>query len=168
MHVTARASFVVFFFSLLALWAFAYLAPETPELLPHALFFAALITNTFFSVRFWSQLQPKHISQGLIDTALVVSYAALALSIGRPGLFALSALFLFILAPVKYVLMLGELPHTAVIRRKVVIDLMGTASCAVLLLLIFLGYSLLGAWLFAGLFLIANIYLLIINPMYRL
>jgi|SRR3989338_7544545 len=165
---TIKTSFFCGIFALLGVWTVFFRAPLTPELLPHVLFYTVLVINTFFSVQFYAAIQPKNVSQTLIDITLAVCYIALALSLGQPLPFALWALALFVAAPPKYALMLGLIPHTALLWRKIRIDLTGTAACAGLLAATLLGYPLLGAWVFAILFALANVYLLAIKPMYRL
>ncbi len=164
--VKAWAATVVF--SFIGLWTLVYRAPQVPELLPQTIFYAVLVLNTFFSIRFYSALQPKNASQFLIDAVLVILYAVLALSLGRPVAFAYAALWLFMMAPQKYALMLGFVPHTVLLRNKILIDLSGTVLCAAILGATIAGYSLAAAWALAGLFVLANVYLLLIRPMYRL
>ncbi|MEK7133640.1 MAG: hypothetical protein AAB804_01055, partial [Patescibacteria group bacterium] len=113
-------------------------------------------------------LQPNDVRQLLIDGLLVVTYLALAFSIGRPTHFAIAALALFIAAPVKYILMRGRTPHEALVERKIFLDSLGTLSCAVLVGGTLAGYALEAAWLFAMGFTLANVYLLFIRPMYRM
>jgi hypothetical protein len=75
----------------------------------------------------------------------------------------------FVAAPIKYVLMLDHVPHHGFLKRKLLIDLSGTALCALALLgAVLLGYPLVSAWALAIVYTIANIYHLVINPMYRL
>lgn len=168
MSPSAKACFGTGVFSLIGLWALMYRAPQTPELLPHVIFYVVLLINTFFSLRFFAPIQPVNTSQTIIDAACVGAYIAMALSIGFPVAFALSALALFIASPAKYALMLALLPHTAMLRRKILINLLGATASAVLLGITLLGYPLQGAWAFTIAFALANLYLLLINPMYRL
>lgn len=163
-----KALLVSLFFTLVGVVGYVYLAPHTRELVPHIIFYGVLVVNTFFSVRLYSQIQPLTLSQLVIDGILVITYVAVGLSLGRVMEFAIAALVLFAVAPLKYALMLGHIPHAALLRRKVRIDLCGTASCLVLLIATMFGYTLVAAWLFALGFAGANIYLLIIRPMYRL
>lgn len=165
---TLKAAATTAVFSLVGMWTLLYRAPQTQELLPHVIFYIVLVVNTFLSVRFYSPIQPKNVSQAAIDAILFITYLALALSIGRPVAFAFAALCLFIEAPVKYALMLGIIPHDALLKRKIFIDGQGTVLCAAVLAATLGGYELAGAWALAVLFTLANIYLLLIRPMYRL
>ena len=145
------------------------LGERTPYLMPHALFYAVLVLNTFFSIRLFARIAPETVAQKAIDAALVASYFALALSIGDAWLFLLAALVLFVFAPVKYVLMLGSVPHLLYLRKKLLLDLSGTfMSAAALIGALLLADPLQSAWAMTIVFTLANIYLLAIRPMYRL
>jgi hypothetical protein len=155
-------------FSFVGVWSFLYWAPQTPELLPQAIFYAVLVLNTYFSIQFYAKIEPRNASQATIDTILVLIYIVLGLSLGHPVVFTVAALCLFIAAPVKYMLMLGKIPYEALLRKKIRIDGQGTALCAAVLLGTLAGYGPASAWVLAVLFSLANIYLLLVRPMYRL
>ena len=155
-------------FSLAGTISALFYSTVSPFLLPHFVIYAVLVVNTYFSIRFWSALQPADIRQTLIDGALALAYLALAFSIGEPMYFAFAAFALFALATFKYVLMRGRTSYEAIVERKTGIDALGALACAVLVLGMFLGYPLEATWLFAIGFTLANIYLLAIKPMYRL
>ena len=155
-------------FSLAGLISVLFYASVSPVLLPHVIFYAVLVVNTFFSVRFFSHIAPENKSQFAIDTVLVILYLALASSMGYPFTFAFFALCLFIAASSKYPLLLLVISQTNVLKRKILIDLMGTAACAAVLGATVAGYPLEAAWAAAIGFTLGNVYFLLINPMYRL
>lgn len=155
-------------FSLAGIISVLFYSVVSPFLLPHFIIYAVLVVNTYFSIRFWSALQPQDTRQLLIDAVLVLAYLALAFSMGEPVYFALAAFALFALAAFKYVLMRGRTSYEAVVERKIFIDALGAVACAVLILGMFLDYALEATWLFAIGFTLANVYLLAIKPMYRL
>ncbi len=155
-------------FSLAGIIAILFYALVSPVLLPHVIFYAVLVVNTFFSIRFFSRIAPENKSQFAIDTVLVLLYLALAFSMGNPFTFAFFALCLFIAASTKSPLLLLVIPQTNVLKRKILIDLMGTAACAAILGASIIGYPLEAAGAAAIGFTLANVYLLLINPMYRL
>lgn len=155
------------FFSLAGLFSFAFVAPDSEFLLPHVIFYSILTINTFFSVRLFSPIQPKDISQAAIDALLLVLYVATALSIGQSLGFAFFALCIFIAAPLKYSLMLGGVPFKDLLKRKILIDFAGTILCTFVLGASLLGFELESAWALAVIFAVANIHLLFIRPMYR-
>src|SRR3989344_415830 len=115
-------------FSLAGIISVLFYSVVSPFLLPHSIIYALLVLNTYFSIRFWSALQPQDSRQFLIDAILVLAYLALAFSMGEPAYFAFAALPLGL----------------------------------------FLGYALEATWIFAIGFALANVYLLLIKPMYRL
>ena len=164
---TAKSVLATGVFSLAGIISALFYSVVSPFLLPHFIIYAVLVVNTYFSIRFWSGLQPKDSRQLLIDAVLVAAYLALAFSIGEPMYFALAALTLFALATFKYVLMRGRTSYEAIVERKTGIDALGALACAVLTLGMFLGYPLEATWLFAIGFTLANVYLLFIKPMYR-
>src|SRR3989344_3392645 len=146
-------------FSLAGLISVLFYASVSPVLLPHVIFYAVLVVNTFFSVRFFSRIAPENKSQFAIDTVLVILYLALAFSMGYPFTFAFFALCLFIAASSKYPLLLLVIPQTNVLKRKILIDLLGTGTCAAILGATILGYPYEAAWTMAILFTLANVYL---------
>lgn len=167
MNPNTRALGATILFSVAALWALLFHAVPFEFVWPHALFYATLTINTYFSVRFYSAFTPETTFQYLIDGALTLAYIALALSIGLPVPFALCALLVFAIAPAKYAQMLGATAYDKTLRKKILIDLLGTSMCVAVLGITLLGYESQGAWLLAGLFAAANVYLLLIKPMYR-
>lgn len=157
------------FFSILGVISITFLSRGSSEALaPHVLFYSVLLLNSFFSIRMFSRIQPKVISQVVIDVILFLTYAALAISIGYPLAFAFSALSIFVVASFKYVFMLEVVSGDVILKQKILIDLTGTALCAAALGGTLLGYSFQSAWILAATFLIANVYLLFIRPMYTM
>lgn len=165
---TIKAWVATLAFSLAGITSLFFAAPISSYLLPHGIFYAVLVINTFLSIRFFSALAPENHSQMAIDIVLVLLYLALAFSIGRPLTFAFFALCLFIAASSKYPLLLLVILQTDVLKRKILIDLMGTAACAAILAATILGYAFEAAWAAAIGFTFANVYLLRVKPMYRL
>lgn len=155
-------------FSLFGIASAVLAAPESEFVFPHVIFYAVLIVNSFFSIRLFSSIQPRSALQTFADLILLLAYVALAFSIGRPVAFSFFALSVFVAAPPKYALMLGMVPHDRLLRRKILLDLAGTALCAAVLGGTLLGYELASAWLLAIVFALANAHLLLIRPMYRI
>ena len=160
----------VFAFAGILGWYFAETdSPDGLLLLPLVIFYATLTVNTYFSIKLFSSITPLHdqIHQ-LFDLLMVAAYFVLAYTFFSPQAFFLAALFLFIFALLKYILLLGVIPHLQLLKRKITIDLFGTLLCASVVAGAYMGFVTESAWALAILFLIANIYLLFINPMYRL
>jgi len=134
--------------------------------LPTALFYAALVVNTYYSVRFFAQLEPVTRDERIIDGVLVIIYLVLAAAIGSVVFFAFVSMVLFAAATTKYILLIGIVERTDVLKRKIAIDTAGLALCAAAFAGAILGYPLASAWLLAAVFVIANVYLLAVRPMY--
>ena len=166
MNPSLRALSATILFSAVGMWSLLFHAVPWEYVIPHVIFYAALTVNTYFSLRFYAAFTPESTFQTAIDLALTVAYIALALSIGIPLAFSFFALTVFTIAPAKYAHMLGRTSHDATLRKKILIDLLGTALCALVLGLTLVGLELKGAWILASLFALANVYLLTIKPMY--
>lgn len=164
----ARAAAATATFGLVGTWTLLFSAPVSGLMWAHVIIFVALLANTFLSIRFYADIQPKDLPNGLVDLALFIAYIYLALSLGRPEDFAMALLFLFTIAVLKYALMLGKIDQLSLLRRKITIDLAGALAAASLLLATIGGFSAEATWTFAIGFVVANVYLLFIKPMYRL
>lgn len=135
---------------------------------PLAVFYVLLVVNTFFSIRFFSHLFGFDVKQEIIDAVLFGLYLLLAYSMRDTAAFFFSALLLFVVAILKYVLLLEHGIHLDILRRKIRINILGACACCAALYGIFLGHPLESAWVIALVFGVANVYLLAIRPMYRL
>jgi len=145
------------------------IVPSSRILWPETIFYTVLVINTFFSVRLFARVAPENWQQMFVDAALALSYLALAFSLGTEWAFPFFALCIFVAAPIKYALMLGAVPHSDLLRKKLLIDLSGTTLCILALLAaVFFDYPVAAAWTLAIIFSLANIYLLLVKPMYRL
>lgn len=140
---------------------------EWRDILPGAIFYAVLVVNTWFSIRFFSNLPPMERDESVIDGILTLLYVALAFTIGRTIPFLAVAAVLFAFAVPKYALLLRliDFPHT--LKRKMVFDTLGTLLCVVVLIGAFAGYPMESMWALAIVFTLANLVLLTIWPMYR-
>lgn len=167
MSPKTRALLAILLFTLAGVVSVSLREPSE-FLVPHALFYGVLLINTFFSIRFFSPLQPKTFLQFFADVVLALIYVALAFSIGNPVTYALFAMLLFVIGTQKYVLMRGEVPHKILLKRKIKANLAGAALCAVIVGGTIAGPALESAWILAIVFTIANVYLLLIKPMYQL
>src|SRR3990167_5981304 len=109
MNPAAKSALVASAFSLAGIISALFYSVVSPFLLPHFIIYAVLVVNTYFSIRFWSALQPQDSRQLLIDAVLVAAYLTLAFSMGEPTYFPLALAALFVLATFKYVLMRGRI-----------------------------------------------------------
>jgi len=137
-----------------------------PARLPNLLFYAVLVANTFFSIRFFAALPPADRDERLIDGLLVVAYCGLAAAIGAWTVFALVSTLLFALAIAKYARLFGIVQRPDILRTKIAIDATGLALCGATAVAAVLASPFWAAWLQAGVFAVANVYLLLVRPMY--
>src|SRR5262245_26060466 len=103
---TVRANVATVCFTLAGVFAYGFRASDIPNSLPHIIFYATLIINTYFSIGFFASRFRQTISQTVTDYFLFVLYLALALSVGHSLLFPLIAAAIFCAACVKYLLLL--------------------------------------------------------------
>ena len=134
-------------------------------------FYAILVLNTFFSVRVFSAIIPKdNIVQNVIDIGIVVPlYFILAFQFQNPLGFVATATALFAILVIKYSLLLNILPtHRRLLRKKIFVNTLGLLLLGASSLMVALGHTLFTPFFYTIIFALANIYLLTINPLYRL
>ena len=137
--------------------------------LPLFIFYCVLVFNTYFSIKLFSQIIPgDNVLQKIMDAILIILYVLLALNIHSIIWFVLVDTLLFIMAAAKYAFLLNHTDHPLLLKRKILIDLLGILLSTLTLVGIISGYETVSVWLFAMVFLIANILLLSVWPMYRL
>jgi hypothetical protein len=139
--------------------------------LPMILFHATLLVNTYFSIECFGPRSPIIASgQGVIDFCLVSMYAITPLYIGSPGAYLICVTLLFLIATLKYTLLLGVITDVRLLRRKISIDISGVLGNFCTFLLVGSGLILpeLMLWIWASGFVGLNFYLLKIKPMYCL
>lgn len=137
------------------------------SLLPLILFYVVLMINTYFSIEFFSRIIPKkRLEQEIIDLLLVFSYLFLALSFNNSVWYVLFATILFVVATLKYIFLLG-IVDLKILKKKMIIDGFGIMLCVLALVVCFTGWEVITTWVWSLIFLLANIYLLFIRPMYK-
>lgn len=138
--------------------------------LPALVLYGGLIVNTYFSIRCFSSIAPKNDTmQNIVDIGLAVLYFVLASTFNNIQNFLTIGLFLFELATIKYILLLGisGVEYHSLVRKKILLDMLGTVSCSLALALALSGYYFFAIWSLAGILTAANIYLLILKPFYK-
>ena len=165
-HARKRASIGVAFFAVIGALGIMWMRPLS-TLIPDLIFYGVLLVNTYYSVECFALLAPKHYTQNIADAALVVSYCLAGLYLGDPLAFPFFIFLVFLIAPFKYVLMLSVSGHIVFLRKKILIDLAGTAATFAALFLALAGFPVYAAWGIALGFAAANVYLLYVKPMYR-
>jgi hypothetical protein len=138
--------------------------------MPMLVFYTVLTINSYFSIKLFSEITPpEDATQRILDLVLMAVYFLLAYSFDNTKMFLFMTLFLFIVAPLKYsLLLLGKVPHPKLIKKKITIDLLGTLLAAGAIAGFESGYMYESAWVLAIIFTVANIYLLLIDPMYKI
>ncbi len=137
--------------------------------LPIIIFYIILIINTYFSINFFSKIIPKNIlSQNIVDIILFTLYILLSFSFNVPIMFVFMACIFFTIATIKYVLLLGNMNHEKVLKKKIMIDSLGIILMQIVLGLIITNYQTFGLWFLVIVFAISNFYLLLLKPMYSI
>lgn len=155
-------------FACAGLWGWLARTPQ-PADLPLAVFYAVLLVNTRCSIAFFSGIIPRRArGQRSIDLVLALLYVALAGSLHRPIPFAALTCLLFLVATLKYLALLDSVPYRATLIRKIRIDLCGAVMAAAAAAGMMLYRVTDTAWALAFAFALANLYLLVVEPMYRI
>jgi hypothetical protein len=133
---------------------------------PLLAFHALLLIHTFFSIRCFASVAPRPTAaQILMDGVLVVFYVCLPFQFGDPARYLYVSALLFLVAIVKYALMLGAPGRTMLLTQKMILDLLAAMTCVAALVGVRAGVpQVLGWWL--GAFLIAHIYILAVRRFY--
>ena len=168
-HPLFEAAFVSFIFLIAGIlsWIFTISAPYVlPALM---IFYVILVINTFFSIKLFSSITPPgNKMNNFIDVILFFLYIISAFYLPVPTFFMLFMLLLFIVATLKYACLLQIVRHTRLLKKKIIVDLMGCVMCAVVLIAMILGYENEAAWGLAIVFAIANFLLFFVWPLYKL
>lgn len=131
-------------------------------------FYATLTVNTFVSMLFYANLFPSLSPlEWACELLLVALYVALAGALNAIPLFEAIALTMFVVATLKYTHLLRRGEHLPTLKKKITIDLLGILLCTLCLIAALCGFALQSAYILTVTFVLANIYLLIVSPMYR-
>ena len=136
--------------------------------IPLFLFYAVLVINTHFSIILFSSLVPhENKVQTALDLILFALYVYLIVREEGLQWFFFYVTLLFCIASIKYTHLLNELDQPKLLKRKITWDALGILLGLVTLGGIMSGYVVTSLWFCSIAFLIANIYLLFINPLYK-
>lgn len=139
---------------------------DADALLPMLIVHSCILINTYFSVRLFADIQPRGYVQGTMDTLLGALYLWMTFSLGNPIMYAASVTVMFAVATLKYVLMMGKIPHPELLIHKVKVDILGMVGSASPLVLFFLGYEVQLLWAWAIGFLAIQADIFFFNPLY--
>ena len=139
------------------------------KVIPLIIFYSILVFNTFFSIRTFSRIAPpKSLTHNLFDLVLVFLYIMMATSIDNATYFIFFNLLIFAVSAIKYTLLLENLEYDIILKRKILIDVLGVFSTGVVIGGIMAGYVMWSIWSWVIIFFLANIILFILWPFYRL
>ena len=138
-------------------------------ILPLTIFYIVISINTFFSVRCFSHVIPcKNRLQKLIDTILFFCYVLMAVSVDKSLEFVFWTAVLFSVAVLKYVSLLSLVKYLGLLKYKIIIDGLGTVSCVLAMGGIIFGYEIISIWIWTALFVLANIFIFFVKPLYKI
>lgn len=137
--------------------------------IPLAIFYAVFVFNTFFSIRCFSSITPVYSwIHGILDLILVSLYIGMAINVRALPYFIFFCLLIFAVSSIKYILLLGNLEYDHIIKRKILIDILGVCGTSLVIGGIFAGYPRFSLWAWVLIFILANIILFTLWPFYRL
>jgi len=164
---TKKALFAVIFFASTGTFGWLQVADGEGSF-PLLAYYAVLLINTFFSIRTLSAITPKNIVQTFFDIILAALYCALALSFSSVLLFSGISAGLFLVAIAKYVHLDRLIAMPKLLHRKIKINALGALLSLLAFGMAVFGSAGISAWMLCIVFSLANVYLLVLNPMYRL
>ena len=134
---------------------------------PLALFYLALLVNSYFSIRTFASITPtRHPGQQFLDILLAVCLAFLPVNFNSVQNFVLITTALFIVATLKYIFLLPIAGYSRLLYTKIRVDALGIMFCFGALVGTLFGYGHRTAILWTILFVAANFYVLWWKPHY--
>ncbi len=136
---------------------------------PLVLFYGTILLNTYFSVRSFASITPKeHLGQQIIDAVLVLCLFLMVMNFNSVLNFIIWTTLLFIVATLKYIFLARLAGYSKLLYMKIRIDALGILFCFLALLGTLWGYGRQVSAIWAVVFVLANIYVLKLNPHYLL
>ena len=137
--------------------------------IPLAIFYAVFVFNTFFSIRCFSSITPVYSwIHGVLDLVLVSLYVGMAINVRAEPYFIFFCLLIFAVSSIKYTLLLGNIKYDYILKRKILIDILGVCGTSLVIGGIFAGYPRFSLWAWVLIFILSNIILFTLWPFYRL
>ena len=168
-YAIRRAWFATLGFSIwtIAIVYFYPIASQTSWLL--FIFHVLLLLNTFYSIRSFASLTPKeNIFQHIIDILLAINIMVAPFFFNNPLYFVSLVLSLFIIATLKYIFLVQIIGFSKLLYWKIKVDTLGILLCFLTLIGVMSGFVYTSSLLFTCIFLLANLYVLWLNPLYRI
>jgi hypothetical protein len=92
----------------------------------------------------------------------------MAINVRAVPYFIFFCLLIFAVSSIKYTLLLGSIEYDHIIKRKILIDILGVCGTSLVIGGIFAGYPRFSLWAWVLIFILANVILFIFWPFYRL
>lgn len=167
-HAFIKAWGVSIFLAVVAFFSLIFVSSDVPIVWPALIFFIVLLFNTFFSIELFASVTPRNsFAQHAVDIVLLALYIFLAVNLKVPVRFVFLSLLIFIFATMKYALLLGTIEHPKLLKRKILVDIVGTLACSLTLGGVMFADPLTSLWVLTITFTIANIILFTVWPLYR-
>jgi hypothetical protein len=132
------------------------------------IFYILLLINSYFSIKFFAKIIPDIWPQRILNTVLALFYVVLAYYLDDPIFFVLTLALFFALATLKYVQLLRIVKHQPhLFKSKITADCLGVVLSIVTLGGIIRGYLEQSLWMLVIVFVIANVWTLLLFPLYR-
>lgn len=145
----------------------AIILPPSPFLPIAIVFYLAMLWNTYYSVKHFSSIvAPGGLTQNIIDGALTIEHAFLALSFDNPKAFNVVLVILLGTATIKYVYALPVIQHPERLYRKIKIDGLGTIAAALALVGSALGYPFFSMVTWTAIILAMSFWIIVERPLY--
>ncbi len=163
-----KAAFVSLLFVVVGVLVVFFRVKDLYGALPLILFYLTLVVNTYFSVRLFSSvIAQDDLAQNCVDAVLFLLYLFLAWSLALSGFFVYVATVLFLVSCFKYALLLGSFSHSVLLKRKLVVNVLASIACVLALGGILFGYGYVAVWTWTTLFIIGNVVLFFVWPLYK-
>lgn len=131
------------------------------------LMYAALVYDTFFSIRYFSSVtSPADRVQQVFDLVLIICYAAIAWNFAHPLGFMYGLSIMFAVASLKYVVLRRRIGPSEILRRKINIDVIGVVAFSAATIPMLYGWIWQVSWALLLLYCIVNVQILWRNPLY--
>lgn len=164
-----KAWVVSSFFALAFIVTWIFDSFDWHKAIPLAIFYAVFIFNTFFSIRCFARITPPYsFVQSIIDFILASLYIAVAINIESPAYFIFFTLLIFAISSLKYTLLIGNIGYDSILKRKILIDMIGVCGCTFVIGGILIGYVRTSIWAWAAIFILANVILFYFWPFYKI
>jgi hypothetical protein len=145
----------------------AIVLPPSPFLPVAIVFYLAMLWNTYYSVKHFSSIVPPGgLTQNIIDGALAIEHAFLALSFDNPEAFNVVLVLLLGTATIKYVFALPVIEHPERLYRKIKIDGLGTIAAALALVGVALGFPFFSMVTWTVILIAMSFWIIVERPLY--